>query len=97
MAWYDALRDVIGCVKDKQEAAIVYHLLKNGGQVEQTANELNAPQATVVLCRDGLERAGYLKLMAGTFDNGLWRCAAKGKALLKAMEADRGEVEDAKT
>ena len=94
--WYDALRDVLDWIKNKQEAAIIYHLLKNDGRVPQTAKELSAPQATVVLCRDGLVDAGYLKVMVQTFEGDLIRRSARGNALFKALKVDRGEADDRK-
>lgn len=90
MSWFDAARAIIDWTKDKQEQAIIYHLLKYQGRVEQVAQELNAPQATVVLCRSGLERAGYLTVRRA-LRRETWSVTADGEALLKALKADRGE------
>lgn len=96
MSWYDLLRDVVGgtfnWVRDRQDAAIIYYLLKYDGSVERTAAKLGAPQARVLRCRDQLKSVGYLRTMI-SFSRPGWRRTPAGDALFRALQDDTSDSE----
>lgn len=89
MSWYNALRDVLGWVRDKQDSAIVYWLLKYRGSVTRVADELSARQTEVVVIRRGLVEEGYLRVTRALGGKEFWDITADGRDLLDAFENDR--------